>query len=221
MAKVSNPLSSERASGKTGAKVYMEWRGLNTVRALVKPRNPQTSAQLNVRSVLTSTMQQYSSLTSGQVTAFKVYASGKKRTDQVGKSYTMTSANAYAMLSIQSLLQGGSIISDPPTTTPPATVDTLPLAGGSPTAGSIKVAPTYRGTPADTDFVELSIAGPFKSPNRVATSSEYRISGWSDPTSTTTAISGLQSGAYYYIKARYNDQYGQVTIPVKGQFLCT
>lgn len=53
MAKVSGPLMSMDASGAfAGAIVFGKWKGRNVVRQLVKPSNPQTEAQENVRNAM-------------------------------------------------------------------------------------------------------------------------------------------------------------------------
>lgn len=50
MAKVEGPLYSMGASGKLGnAMVFFGWKGLNVVRAWVKPANPKTANQGNQR----------------------------------------------------------------------------------------------------------------------------------------------------------------------------
>lgn len=59
MAKVTSPLFSAEASGKfAGSMVFSKWRGIATVRELVKPGNPKTAKQTAVREairLLTST----------------------------------------------------------------------------------------------------------------------------------------------------------------------
>ena len=56
MAKVSGPLFSVEASGKFGsALVFFPWKGINVVRQLIKPANPQTGAQGDQRLILGGT----------------------------------------------------------------------------------------------------------------------------------------------------------------------
>jgi len=53
MAKVTGPLYSMSASGKIAdAMVYFGWKGLNVVREWLKPANPQTADQGDVRQIL-------------------------------------------------------------------------------------------------------------------------------------------------------------------------
>lgn len=53
MAKVTGPLFSVSASGKIGdAMVHFGWKGINVVRGYVKPANPKSLLQGNVRTVI-------------------------------------------------------------------------------------------------------------------------------------------------------------------------
>jgi len=55
MAKLKGPLFSLGASGQIGKTlVYMNWKGLDTVREYVVPANPQTSGQVTQRGFLTA-----------------------------------------------------------------------------------------------------------------------------------------------------------------------
>jgi len=56
MAKVSGPLMSLSASGKVAdAVVYFGWKGIHTVRQWLKPANPQSPAQGNIRCIVGGT----------------------------------------------------------------------------------------------------------------------------------------------------------------------
>lgn len=55
MAKVTAPILSGRARGQIGAtQVYASWRGVQYARSYVVPRNPQTAAQTQRRTVFTA-----------------------------------------------------------------------------------------------------------------------------------------------------------------------
>lgn len=51
MARVNGPLFSMEATGKMGELVFATWRGINTVRRLVVPSNPNTQGQVAVRAM--------------------------------------------------------------------------------------------------------------------------------------------------------------------------
>ena len=53
MAKLFGPLHSDDARGKLASSlVFMGWKGIKTVRAFVKPANPKTAPQGNIRTIL-------------------------------------------------------------------------------------------------------------------------------------------------------------------------
>ncbi len=53
MAILFGPLHSDDARGKfASAIVYLGWKGIKTARAFVKPANPQTAAQGNIRTIM-------------------------------------------------------------------------------------------------------------------------------------------------------------------------
>jgi len=52
MAKLFGPLHSDDARGKLASSlVFIGWKGIKTVRAYVKPANPQTAGQGNIRTI--------------------------------------------------------------------------------------------------------------------------------------------------------------------------
>jgi len=56
MAKLFGPLHSDDARGKLASSlVFLGWKGIKTVRAYVKPANPQSAGQGNIRTILGGT----------------------------------------------------------------------------------------------------------------------------------------------------------------------
>lgn len=81
MAKVTGPLMSLTASGKLGKSiVFMTWRGIQDVRKWIKPANPKTTDQMNVRNDFTGAVNKYHQLDGTDMEALR------KRTE--GKPYT-------------------------------------------------------------------------------------------------------------------------------------
>ena len=218
MAHVSNPLGSDKASGKVGPRVYMSDRGINVVRQKVSPRQPRTGRQLSVRSIITSAMQGYADLSTDQVAGWNALASSKQRTDAVGNKYSLTSANAYMSLNFFVNDTGGDTIQDAPSVSPAASVASIATAAPASTGTGVKLTPTLRGTGSADDFLEVTLAGPFKSPNRNATASEFRHVSYSAGNAATVAVLGLIVDQYYWATMRYIDQFGQVTTEQKVQF---
>lgn len=63
MAKVIGPLSSFEARGKVGSVVYGVWKGINTVRQMFIPANPNTQAQQNIRAAMKISVTAWQGLT--------------------------------------------------------------------------------------------------------------------------------------------------------------
>ncbi len=88
MAKLRGPGFSLDASGKLGnTVVFSKWRGINYLRALVTPSNPKTTAQVNVRTLLSDASKAWKNNgTDGTTTidaaykaAYKTAASGTQK----------------------------------------------------------------------------------------------------------------------------------------------
>lgn len=67
MARVTGPLMSVDASGQFGGSlVFGKWKGRNTVRSLVIPKNPNSAKQLGVRAMMRFVSQAWATFTSGE-----------------------------------------------------------------------------------------------------------------------------------------------------------
>jgi len=78
MAKVKGPLMSFDASGKlANSIVFMKWKGIPTVRAHVKPSNPQTAGQTAQRTKMSDAVVQWHNalLSATDKTAWNLFAS--------------------------------------------------------------------------------------------------------------------------------------------------
>ena len=86
MAKVSGPFLSVDARGKLGGVlVASAWRGINTMRQLVTPKNPKSFKQLAIRQLITDASQAWSAgstvgtvvINASYKAAFETAAEGK------------------------------------------------------------------------------------------------------------------------------------------------
>jgi len=211
MARVSLPIQSEAARGKLGSKVYIAWRGLETVRIKVAPTQPRTSRQLDVRNILTGVIREYGNLTDGNVADWKTYATLIKKTDSLGQQYTPTAANMYLSLNYFRAEFGASSSTTPPVTAVAASIKTLTLTGGV-NAGDLKIDWVLRGTGSASDWIWIELAGPFTSKQRVSSSSQYRYNSKVAGNLTTKTITGLTASGNYWVRVRYIDQYGQQSL---------
>jgi hypothetical protein len=103
-----------------------------------------------------------------------------------------------------------------PLVEPAATCDTLVVAPGG-AAGELDCNFTVLGIGSALDVIEIQVAGPFMSEARVSIQSKYAYNDQVVGNLTTIVLSGLMTDAWYWIRVRYVDQWGQVTNFVPGQ----
>jgi hypothetical protein len=84
-------------------------------------------------------------------------------------------------------------------------------------SGGITITWTHLGE-ADADAKnEIQIAGPFTSPARVAIGSRFRFKAVVIGTTLTYEATGLQPGAWYWVRVRYIEDNGEITNWVADQ----
>lgn len=117
MAKLTLPLGSSSASGQLGKSwVFFPWKGLNLVRTLVIPANPNTAAQATQRGTFTAAVAAYHAalLTARDVAGWRRYA--------LQLAAVMTYFNAFVREYILAINAGGTW----------ETLNNLAIAGGAP-----------------------------------------------------------------------------------------
>lgn len=88
MAKTTGPLMSMDARGKFGdAIVFMGWKGLKTARMWLKPANPQSTGQGNIRTILGATGRAVGKAIAGAAYAVKLANLGSVPAQQSKQSY--------------------------------------------------------------------------------------------------------------------------------------
>lgn len=136
-------------SGKRGLNVSQNSRNGLVSRALVIPANPQTDAQLRIRSFLQTVASQWgSTLTQAQRDAWTAEASQHQSKARLGQSGPLTGLQLYAKINCSLLVIGGDVVSAPPAA---PVFDLLPVSGLTITnaAGVITLKLTTTGSPAD------------------------------------------------------------------------
>jgi hypothetical protein len=135
-------------SGKRGLNVSQNGRNGLVSRALVIPANPQTDAQLRVRSFLRSVASTWSTLTQAQRDAWIAEASQHQSKARLGQSGPLTGFQLYAKINCSLLVIGGEVVSAPPTA---PVFDLLPVSGLVITnvGGTVTLKLTTTGSPPD------------------------------------------------------------------------
>lgn len=218
MAKVLNPLMSQEAIGSLGAITFSKWRALRTVRGKANPARRFRTVQTVNRARLGYLSRQWSTLTDAQRELWRGWARVHPEPDGFGGTFILTGEQAFIMLNIQvmRLFAGATGLLVPP------------IAGiVSGVASLVMSAPGASGTftatwTADTgnivgDKFEVSIAGPFQSPGKIAVEGKYKSFSTVTGTTLTLLCTGQQAGAWYWCRVRYCDQTGQVSAWVDAQ----
>jgi len=183
--------------GKIGGHVASQNRSGAYFRTKVTPVNPQSSAQVNVRSRLSGNSSGWRGLTEDQRLAWNNAVSDYKRTDIFGDIQSPSGFNLYVKLNSNLANIGIASIITPPLPVAVSTFDTGTLTGASGTpALSLAVTPSTQPT-AETIIV---FATPALSAGKSFVKSEFRQIG------TFTAAT---TGAYNLL-SMWNAKFGSM-----------
>lgn len=195
MAKLGNFLQVSDIRGSIGGDVFSKSRSGHTLRVRVKPRNPRSSSQSDVRALMTNGSRFAKALGSSDVVDWKAYAASITKHNSVsGAPYSPSWITALLQLYIPFFLAtpGGTFPTSPPSDPYTGDVITLTAAGGS---GQIQMTGSAQSTSGQTVFVYLE---KLKSPNRTPSTSRGKLYSV-DPVPATPfhiTITGLAAGDY-------------------------
>jgi hypothetical protein len=113
-------------SGKRGLNVSQKSRNGQISRTLAIPTNPQTDAQLRIRSFLRSVASQWRGLTQAQRDEWTAEASQHQSKARLGQSGPLTGFQLYAKINCSLLIIGDEAVSAPPAA---PVFDLLPVSG--------------------------------------------------------------------------------------------
>jgi hypothetical protein len=174
MAKIKLSALVSEMRGKLNGSVFSKNRGGAYIRTKVTPVNPQTTAQMAVRSALTNISQSWRALTAAQRAAWNGAVSNFTGTDIFGDIKTPSGINLYNKLNLNL-----NAIAEAPISAPPAAVsvgffDSLAIVAG---AGAGTVASTFTTVGESADQTVIVEATPCLSPGKDFVKSEYRQVG--------------------------------------------
>lgn len=214
--------------GKLGGQVFSRNRGGAYVRQKVTPLNPQTTAQVNARSLLTEFSQGWRALTEEQRMAWSGVVDQWSKTDIFGDVVNPTGNTLYSRLNINIRNAGGTAITVPPLPTGADAITSLSVtADVSDGAINVDIAP---GTvPAGhTLYVE---ATPQQSPGINNANTKYRFveafaaaeAGPFDIAAAWSAKYGsLTAGTKIFVRAKFiNKVTGEMSQAMKGSCIVT
>jgi len=193
MAKVKFSALISEMRNKLNGSVFARNRGGAYLRNKVTPVNPQTIAQVQARSLLTSFSQSWRGLTQNQRDAWRSVVDQWSRTDVFGDVVNPSGSSLYIRLNINISLAGGSAISTPPTPTGAAALTDLSVAADE-SANTVAVTFDPAAVPAGHAlYIE---ATPNLSPGIANANSRFRYVA----TGAAAATSPLAIGTEYLAK---------------------
>lgn len=199
--KLGNFLMVSDQRGKHGGTVYSRTRSGHIARARVKPKNPRSDSQTNVRALMAAGARFAKASDPADVLLWKDYANGITRHQSVsGAAYHPSWITALTQLYIPFFLAdpGGTFPDTPPTT--PYTGDsiTLEAAGG---VGEIVVTGSAQQTAGQTTFIYLERLA---SQNRTPTAKEGKLSSVAAVPATPFEVTiGSLTPGFYVVRAKF------------------
>lgn len=195
MAKLGGFIQVADIRGKLGGNVFSKARNGATLRIRVKPRNPRSTDQSDVRALMTAGARAAKVLSSSDVLAWKSYASSiTKHNDVSGQAYNPSWITALTALYVPFFLAtpGGTFPTTPPASPYSGDVITVTAAGGS---GQIQITGSAQSTADNTVFL---YAEKLKSANRAPSNKPGKLISVA-PIPTTpfhVTVTGLDPGDY-------------------------
>lgn len=211
MAKLGNFLQVTDIRGSIGGNVFTKARGINTLRARVKPRNPRSSNQTDVRGIMTNGARAAQALSSSDKATWDAYASTLTFHNPVtGGAYAPTWMQAYMQCYLYLLLATPTATTPTAAPTSPFTDPALTLTATTPSANEIFIASSIA-QPADTTF--FVYAERLKSANRTPSAKPGKLISVAPVAGMghSLAITGLDPGVYavkYRVVDVTNGQFG-------------
>lgn len=162
------------ARGKTAGTVYSRNRGGNYRKALTKPLNPQTTYQINARSLLTNWAQAFRGLTQAQIDAWNNASLDFPKSNRVADRIYLSGENLYIRCNTNLALVGGTPITAPPLPTSIPSLDTLNLTVSN---GGGTVVIDFTPSPTDPNTAYKIWMTPGLSPGRNYVKNRFRQIG--------------------------------------------
>jgi len=103
--------------GHPGGRVYFRLNNLDVSRRWVKPANPQTSAQRQIRSILTQAAQAFQNISDSERQTWRAYAQAHPRS-YLGQEFTLQEMAAFVQINTIRLIDGQAISNTAPSIDP-------------------------------------------------------------------------------------------------------
>jgi len=218
MAIVDGPALSLRASGNLGAICYSTWRGQQIARAASTLVCPETTPQQKAQDAGGQAAIAWSgTLTAVQREMWEGFARSQRLINRLGLKWTPSGYQIYLKRSIQALILGGTIQTEPPVEIRAVKVWTVTIEPTS-SVGEAEIEMTFEVAPNRPDVMQVFRAGPFDGGGRHAIAPEFReVQQVIDP--FLWIDTGLTSAKYYWYRVRWGILEGVVSSNWLGQVL--
>ena len=209
MAKVKFSALISEMRNKLNGSVFSRNRGGAYLRNKVTPLNPQSLAQVLVRSTFTSFAQSWRTLTEDQRTAWRNAVSNWSTTDVFGDIINPSGSNLYSRLNINITNAGGSAILLPPA---PIGATALTSLAVSAAAGAGTVGITFAPGTVPAGHAAVLDATANLSPGIANANSQFRqidvlaaaeASPYAAGTSYVAKFGGLSAGQRVFVRMRF------------------
>lgn len=180
------------------------------IRQRPKPPTQYVEAQTKNRARIGYLSRAWRDLTAAQKQLWKDYAATHPITDGFGDPLILSGSNWYTSLNTTALKNGDAAVLSPPAVAPAATLATLVPSDGV-VDGAIVLTWTVNGTGSASDLVEIQVSSALQGNGIQNYHGTWRSETPASGDAVTATVIGLGVDFYYYLRARYVDQYGQKT----------
>lgn len=199
----------EEMAGKLQRVVFTKGRSGLNARTKVKPGNPQTGAQVLVRSYMKTYTEMWRTLSQANIAAWNSFAEGARKSNKFGNKYLMSGKNLFVSYNCENALVGNGVtITTPPTPTVPMTIGVSAIDFDS--TGTPKATVTI-----DDDVPAASLLQVWVSPMLSAGVSNFK----GKPTFIKTFAGGTTAGSLS-VYSEYTTKYGSLVSGRKVAVQC-
>jgi len=210
---VKNPFLSTDARGSLFGLTASFTRGGNIVKKKARPSTKYQPATNRVRSILGYLSRYWGELTDEQRDSWAAWAIDHPGTDKFGDPFIMSGFNAFIMLNHTGMrfFSSPGLHLLPPEDPPPASINILTAVTGATNPGDVDLDWNQFGAGLIGDLWEIQVAGPFQSPGRKSVEARFAYNMRVTGDILLATVAGLDEGMWYWFRARYVDQFGQIT----------
>ena len=195
--KVRSPMHSIDVRGKFGTSlVFAIWRGLNYIRGLTIPANPQTDRQMLVRGYMTTLSRAWAALVDGERQAWRDYALLHPVNNVFGQTFLPSGFNVYVGLNSLVLDQGLTAIDTPPIVAGPGGIAGLTASPEIPLSILLDFT-----APGSGMAIEVQATGIIP-PGRIVQENQYRHVAYTVGTVDNQSLQELAAGEKYGVRVR-------------------